>query len=82
MSLYYEADRFLVNSDQATGSLKSRVFTAKDLKSKPAQVFALVAKGSKWSPILKEVVEKSQLLTLEKKVGCTFQSHRFSKTTD
>ena len=68
-----------MNSDQTSGSLKSRVFSAKNLKSKPTQVYALVAEGSKWSPILKEVVEKSQLLTLEKKVGCTPQNYRLAR---
>ena len=69
MSLYYEAEKFLLNSDHATGSLKSRVFSAMNLKSKPTQVYALVTEGSRWSPVLKEVVEKSQLLSFEKKVG-------------
>ncbi|KAL8687276.1 MAG: hypothetical protein Q9218_006506, partial [Villophora microphyllina] len=50
-------------------SLKSRVFNAKDLKSQPKQVYALVAEASKWSPILSEVITKSQLLQLERKLS-------------
>ena len=68
MSLYYGAAPLLLpNSDQA-GSLKSRVFNAKDLKSNPKQVFALVSEASKWSMVLSDVIERSQLLQLERKV--------------
>lgn len=63
MSLYYESAPFLHQD-----SLKSRVFSAQ-LKSKPKQVYALVSEASKWSSVLKEVVEKSQILTLERKVS-------------
>jgi putative methyltransferase len=68
MSLYYEAATFIADSNAASTSLKSRVYNSKSLKSTPAQVFALVSEASKWSPILKEVVEKSQLLVHERKV--------------
>lgn len=64
MSLYYESSPFLHQD-----SLKSRVFSAAQLKSKPKQVYALVSEASKWSHILKEVIEKSQILTLERKVS-------------
>lgn len=63
MSLYYESTAFLHQD-----SLKSRVFSGQ-LKSKPKQVYALVSEASKWSHILKEVIEKSQILTLERKVS-------------
>jgi hypothetical protein len=68
MSLYYEAAAILSNSDKVGGSLKSRIFGKRDLKSSPANVFALVTETTKWSPILKEVVEKSSLLKEERKV--------------
>lgn len=68
MSLYHDAAPLLLRSPDQTGSLKSRLFNAKDLKSTPKQVFALVSEASKWSPILSEVIEKSQLLQLERKV--------------
>ncbi|KAI4223725.1 MAG: hypothetical protein LQ349_007374 [Xanthoria aureola] len=68
MSLYYDAARFLAPSEAKNGSLKSRVFGSKELRSSPKQVYALVAEASKWSPILAEVVEKSQLLQHERKL--------------
>ncbi|PSN75022.1 S-adenosyl-L-methionine-dependent methyltransferase, partial [Corynespora cassiicola Philippines] len=68
MSLYYEAAALLANPDNAGGSLKSRVFRKKDLKSSPAQLFALVAEASKWSPVLKDVIEKCALWPEEKKL--------------
>ena len=68
MSLYYDAAPLLKSSDELTGSLKSRVFTSKDIKSSPKQVYALVSEASKWSSILTEVIEKSQLLHFERKV--------------
>ena len=49
--------------------MKNRIFGKKDLKSSPGAVYALVAESTKWSPVLKEVIEKSDILRLEKKVG-------------
>ena len=69
MSLYYDGAQILSATHEQSGSLKSRVFAAKDLKSTPAQLFALVSETSKWSFILKEVVEKSKILVLERKVN-------------
>ena len=69
MSLYYDAAPLLVASSDQTGSLKSRVFGCKTLKSSPKQVFALVREVSKWSAVLSEVIEKSQILQKEKKVS-------------
>ena len=68
MSLYYDAAPFLVSASDAQGSLKSRVFGSKDLKSQPKQVYALVSEAAKWSPLLVEVIDQSQLLQLERKV--------------
>lgn len=68
MSLYYEAAAVLANPDRAGGSLKSRIYKQKDLKSSPAQIVALVTEASKWSAVLKEVIEQSGLLAEEKKV--------------
>ncbi len=67
MSLYYETAPFVSNKDQK-GSLKSRIFSNKTPRSPPKQVYALASETSKWSPILTEVIEKSQLLQLERKV--------------
>lgn len=68
MSLYYEAAKFLVPSHEQPGSLKSRVFNSKDLKSQPKQIYALVAEASKWSSVLSEVITQSKLLQQERKV--------------
>lgn len=68
MSLYYEAAAVLANPDKIGGSLKSRIYKNKDLKSSPAQLFALIAEASKWSIVLKDVLERSNLLAEEKKV--------------
>jgi len=69
MSLYYDAAPLLLpEPGQPSGSLKLRTFGAENLKSTPTQVYALVSGACKWSPILKEVVEKSQLLQFERKV--------------
>ena len=68
MSLYYDAAPLLLPNSDRTGSLKSRVFNSTGHKSPPKQIFALVSEASKWSPILSEVIEKSQLLQLERKV--------------
>jgi len=68
MSLYYEAAAILANAENTGGSLKSRIYTKKDLKSTPAQIFALIAEASKWSIVLKDVIEKCNLLAEERKV--------------
>ncbi|EMD94822.1 hypothetical protein COCHEDRAFT_1191617 [Bipolaris maydis C5] len=68
MSLYYEAAAILANSDNVGGSLKSRIYNKKDLKSTPGQLFALIAETSKWSLVLKDVIEKCKLLAEEKKL--------------
>ena len=72
MSLYHESAPFILGKlgegGKETGSLKSRVFGSNTLRSSPTQVYALVAEASKWSSVLKEVIENSQLLVLERKV--------------
>ncbi|KAF2874215.1 S-adenosyl-L-methionine-dependent methyltransferase [Massariosphaeria phaeospora] len=68
MSLYYEAAAVLTNTANIGGSLKSRIYNHKDLKSSPAQIFALVTEASKWSAVLKDVIEKCGLFAEEKKL--------------
>ncbi|KAF3039362.1 hypothetical protein E8E12_006192 [Didymella heteroderae] len=68
MSLYYETATILENPDKIGGSFKARIFKRKDLKSKPGQIYALVAEASKWSRILKDVIEKCQVLREERKL--------------
>ncbi|KAJ4360150.1 uncharacterized protein N0V89_000710 [Didymosphaeria variabile] len=71
MSLYYEAAAVLANPDSAGGSLKSRIYRNKDLKTSSAQLFALISEASKWSLILKDVIERCGLLAEEKKLTPT-----------
>lgn len=68
MSLYYEAADLLTNAKGEGGSLKSRVYNSNGLKNKPAQVYALASEATKWSPVLKGVIENSRILREEKKV--------------
>ncbi|KAG0646866.1 rRNA m(5)C methyltransferase 1 [Hyphodiscus hymeniophilus] len=68
MSLYYEAAEVLVAPTNTGGSLKSRIFSNKDLKSPAAQVYALAIETCKWSPILKEVIEFADIRRLERKL--------------
>jgi putative methyltransferase len=75
MSLYYEAADVLTAPAGSGGSLKSRIFSRKTLKSQPPQIYALVIETCKWSLILKEVIEHSALLSLERKVdSLTFRT--------
>lgn len=68
MSLYYEGASLLSTKDQ-TGDLKARVFSAKGQRSSPKQLFALLSEAIKWSGVLKEVIERSGLLKLERKAS-------------
>ncbi|MCJ1247112.1 hypothetical protein MMC30_004323 [Trapelia coarctata] len=69
MSLYYDAATLLSRSNEHATSLKSRVYSTKGLKSTPSQLYALATEATKWSHILKEVVENSQLLNHERKLS-------------
>ena len=69
MSLYWETADLFPAPNNAGGSLKSRIFSKKDLKSQPAQVYALAVETCKWSSVLKEVVENADILRLERKVN-------------
>jgi putative methyltransferase len=73
MSLYYEAADVLTAPTNAGGSLKSRIFSKKDLKSQPAQIYALVIETCKWSSVLKEVVENADILRVERKVNTPYK---------
>ncbi|SPQ22530.1 10ab74ae-b1ed-4650-90ca-fbe72ac0931e [Thermothielavioides terrestris] len=68
MSLYHETASIVTGPSTHGGSLKSRIYGNKDLKSPPAQVYALAFEASKWSAVLKEVVENAQLLQSERKL--------------
>jgi 25S rRNA (cytosine2278-C5)-methyltransferase len=71
MSLYWETADLLTAPANAGGSLKSRIFGKKDLKSQPAQIYALAVETCKWSSVLKEVVENADILRVERKVSTT-----------
>jgi 25S rRNA (cytosine2278-C5)-methyltransferase len=73
MSLYWETADLLTAPTNAGGSLKSRIFSKKDLKSQPAQIYALAIETCKWSSVLKEVVENADILRLERKVSTTLK---------
>ncbi|KAI5304675.1 hypothetical protein KEM56_006133 [Ascosphaera pollenicola] len=68
MSLYYDASTVLSSDAKIGGSFKSRVYNSKDLKSAPAQVYALVAECAKWDLFLKEVIENAGILDAERKL--------------
>lgn len=82
MSLYYEAAQLLTTASDGRGSFKSRIYNSTNLKSNPAHLFALISEASKWSPVLKEVIEKSGLLPLERKVRPMVQSAILHDCTD
>lgn len=69
MSLYHEAASVLQQDSSSGGNLRSRVFNKKDLKSPPNQVYALALETCKWSAVLAEVIDHSQILKHEKKVS-------------
>lgn len=73
MSLYYEGAEVLVASSTEGGSLKSRIFGRRNIKSTPGQLYALVLETCKWSLVLKEVLDASSVLSMEKKVLRTFR---------
>ena len=68
MALYYDAVNILTG-DPERGSLKSRIYSgAADLKSKPAQVYALITESAKYDVFLKEVIDNAGLLVQKSKV--------------
>ncbi|KAI1134905.1 S-adenosyl-L-methionine-dependent methyltransferase [Hypoxylon sp. FL0543] len=69
MSLYHETAEILSATPSNTGgNLKTRVFGKKDLKSPPQQVYALALETCKWSAVLREVIDNSELLRHERKL--------------
>lgn len=68
MSLYHETAELLSSGSNTGGNLRNRVFTNQKLKSTPTQVYALALETSKWSAVLKEVIENAELLKHERKV--------------
>jgi putative methyltransferase len=76
MSLYHEAAAILSSTGSEGGSLKSRIYGNKDLKSPPAQLYALVFETCKWSAVLSEVIDASEILRHERKVSKSAMQYR------
>ncbi|KAI0859091.1 S-adenosyl-L-methionine-dependent methyltransferase [Xylaria cubensis] len=72
MSLYHETADILSAPPSTGGNLKTRLFgngqKKKKLKSPPQQIYALASETCKWSPVLKEVIDSSELLRHERKL--------------
>ncbi|KAJ3560640.1 hypothetical protein NPX13_g9236 [Xylaria arbuscula] len=72
MSLYHETADILSAPSSTGGSLKNRLFSnnkdKQKLKSPPQQIYALASETCKWSAVLKEVVDNSELLRHERKL--------------
>jgi len=70
MSLYYDASTILTNPSSTGGSFKSRIYNSRstNTKASPAQIYALITETAKWDIVLKEVIERAEILKLEAKV--------------
>ncbi|KAI0118612.1 S-adenosyl-L-methionine-dependent methyltransferase [Nemania sp. FL0031] len=70
MSLYHETADILSAPSTTGGNLKTRLFgnKNKNLKSPPQQIYALASETCKWSSVLKEVIDSSDLLRHERKL--------------
>ncbi|KAI1739851.1 S-adenosyl-L-methionine-dependent methyltransferase [Xylaria scruposa] len=72
MSLYHETADILSAPPSTGGNLKTRIFgnrqKNKKLKSPPQQIYALALETCKWSSVLKEVIDTSELLRHERKL--------------
>lgn len=73
MALYYEAAEFLDPS--SSGALADQVYRKKPLKSKPGHIYALISQSHKWSHVLSDIIDHSDLLRIEKKVGADIFRH-------
>lgn len=72
MSLYYDASTILTTPSSTGGSFKSRIYNSNsrgsNTKANPAQIYALITETAKWDILLKEVIERAEILKLESKV--------------
>ena len=68
MSLYFDAVAILT-APSSGGSFKSRIYSARNLRASPAQIYALTTEAAKWDTVLADVIDKSGILTLERKVN-------------
>lgn len=67
MSLYFDAVNILTEPASG-GSFKSRIYSARDLRAKPAQIYALIIEAAKWDIVLADVIDRAGLLDAERKV--------------
>ncbi|KAJ5819003.1 hypothetical protein N7474_004594 [Penicillium riverlandense] len=68
MSLYFDAEAILT-APSTGGSFKSRIYSARNLRASPAQIYALITEASKWDRVLAEVIERADILALERKLS-------------
>ena len=69
MSLYYDAASLIETSHNTQDSLKLVVFSStQKLRSPANQLYALLIEAHKWRSVLKEVIEHSEILKLERKL--------------
>ncbi|CAK9436469.1 uncharacterized protein LODBEIA_P10270 [Lodderomyces beijingensis] len=62
MKLYFEAEKFLRQDGKpGSGSLQSRIFSERGLKSSPKHVFALVHSTSKFKDHINHIIKKSKV---------------------
>lgn len=74
MSLYHEAAQILTTATEDGGSLKSIIFGKREWKTDRKTLFALSTEAAKWSEVLSEVIERSEVLKTEKQV---FEARNF-----
>lgn len=67
MSLYHDATAVLDRARSGV-SMKSIIYDESNYKSPPTQLYALISETIKWNDVLKDVVERSDLLSQERKV--------------
>ena len=60
MSLYYEASPFYKGRPQSPKVLLARINSSKNLKNKPALIYALVVETQKWSSVLEKVIANAE----------------------
>ncbi|KAJ5914484.1 hypothetical protein N7504_003367 [Penicillium tannophilum] len=68
MSLYFDAVNILTEPASG-GSFKSRIYSARDLRAKPAQIYALIIEAAKWDIVLADVIDRAGLLDAERKLS-------------
>jgi hypothetical protein len=82
MALYYEAVAVISSAESSEGSLKSRIYDSKSIKSPRGLVYALITECAKWDVVLSEIIESAGILSLEPKVGTEFATLYLAPLTD